>query len=100
MQIQIGELTVRDVGVNIIATADETLEGKTIRFEFIKPSGKMLNVAATATSGQTATYTTAAGDIDEAGTWRVMVFNGTTGFYYQSVAAFKVNDTPANMARG
>lgn len=100
MQIQIGELTVGDIGVNIVATADETLAGKTIRFEFIKPSGKMLDVVATSTSGQTATYTTTAGAIDEAGIWNVMIYNGTTGFYYQSIVSFKVNDTPANMARG
>jgi len=95
-----GDITVGDIGVNIIATADESLAGKNVNFKLTKPSGQVIVRAATATSGYTATYTTASGDIDEAGVWYIDLENVTTGFHYTkgSGTTMNVRPKPEDMA--
>jgi hypothetical protein len=101
MRIEQGELTVDDVGVSIVATTDETLTGLDIDFIFIKPSGESIRRDASSISGLTATYTTASGDIDEAGLWHVYLYNNTTGFYYnkESGNRMTVRPKPEDMAK-
>jgi hypothetical protein len=99
MRFKDGDITVGDVGINIVATADETLTGETTYFKFVKPSGATISRAAVE-SGYTATYTTVDGDIDEAGTWRIYLYNATTGFYYtkESGNIMEVRPKPEDMA--
>lgn len=101
MRIQVGELTVGDIGVNIVGTVDETIAALNIDFVFVKPSGATITRDATSLSGQTATYTTVSGDIDEAGDWHVFLKNVTTGFHYtrESGHKFPVRPKPEDMAR-
>lgn len=99
MRINNGDITVGDVGVNIVITADESLAGKTTLIKMVKPSGQTISRAATE-SGYTATYATVDGDIDEAGVWYIYLYNATTGFYYtkESGNAMVVRPKPEDMA--
>lgn len=101
MKIQHGDLTVGDVGVDVTATADATLSGN-VDFVFIKPSGETITRDADSLSGQTATYATVAGDIDEAGVWYVFLYQADTGYFYikESGNKFTVRDKPQDMAVG
>lgn len=100
MNIERGDMTVGDIGVSFIATADETLTDKNVDFIFLKPSGETIRRDATSISGYTATYNTVSGDIDEAGTWYVYLKYETAPYYYtkESGNRFYVRPRPEDMA--
>lgn len=101
MKIEKGDFTVGDVDVSITITANEVLTGMTIYFIFIKPSGETLSVPATSISTNTATYTWAIGDLDEAGVWHFSLKNMDRPNEYQPGAqSFSVRQTSEEMARG
>lgn len=94
-----GDLTVGDVGVPIELTANVSLTGKTVYFKLSKPSGAVI-VRTASVSGYTATYTTIAGDIDEAGEWRIFAYESTTGYHFtkESGHLVRVRPKPEDMA--
>ena len=99
MRFKEGDLTVGDIGVTISAVADISLAGLNVTFKFIKPSGQAI-VRSAVVSGYTATYTTVSGDIDEPGTWRVYLYNATSGYHFtkESGNVFVVRPKPEEMA--
>ena len=101
MRKQNGDMTKGDIGVPIIAVANETLTGKTIEFEFIKPSGATLRKPAESVSGRNANYHTVSGDLDESGEWQAYLYDAGEGRYYtnESGNEFIVRPLPSEMAR-
>jgi len=99
MRFREGDITVGDTGVTITATADISLTGKSVRFDMVKPSGEMI-VRTGSVSGYDASYTLASGDIDEAGTWRIYLYNVTDGYYFtkESGNIIEVRPKPGDMA--
>ncbi len=99
MKIQKGDFTVGDIGVTVEAHISSTLTGINIRFDFVKPSGAMLQVDATSTSGYITKYTTtSATDLDESGEYAVYVYNKDTGYYFAGGGIFTVRPQPGEMA--
>jgi hypothetical protein len=82
-KIEKGDYTVGDVGVDITYETDENMTGLDIDFIFIKPSGQAIIRENTSISTTTATYTFAAGDLDEAGTWRGRLKNQDGPYEYK-----------------
>lgn len=100
MRIKAGDFTVGDIGVSVEITTDVDLTSVDADFVFIKPSGESIRRDATSVSTYTATYTWVAGDLDEAGEWRVWLYNETTDYFFKpSSNVFTVTDDPEDMAR-
>ena len=101
MRFKKGDATVGDVGVQMIATADVSLTGKTIYFDIVKPNGETIIRSATP-SGYTATYTTVSGDLDVDGEYIILARDATTGYYFnqESGNIFVVRPKPDAIAKG
>jgi len=101
MRYKKGNATVGDVGVQMIATADVSLAGKTVYFDIIKPTGETI-IRLAAPSGYTATYTTVAGDLDVDGEYMIFARDATTGYYFtqESGNIFVVRPKPEAIAKG
>lgn len=98
MRIQVGEITVGDVGVTLsVATNDTALSGKTLKLVLTSPTGETKRFTGTVSS-QAVSYTTAsADDVDEAGEWLIDLYNETAGFHYLPQGQFKVRRKPGDM---
>lgn len=92
------DFTIGDVGVSLVGTVNEDISSKNIDFLFTKPSGASLLKDATSVATYTATYTWASEELDEAGDWRVSLYEADNGFYYQPSRIFTVGDKPEDMA--
>jgi len=97
VSISRGDYTVGDVGVPINFDADIDMTGIDIDFEFIKPSGNVIVRDVSSISTTRAIYNWAAGDLDEAGTWRLRVREEDTGYYFvPEDEQFEVAPKPAD----
>lgn len=98
MRIIEGDMTVGDVGIPIAITTDVTLTGKNIDMVLVKQSGNSI-IRDASVSGTVATYTTIAGDIDEAGRWFAYLRNVTDGYDFDRATTFTVKPKPEDMGK-
>lgn len=100
MRVETGDMTVGDIGITIQYTVDVTISGASsnIDFIFLKPSGETIRRDSTTTVAAVATYTTVAGDIDEAGDWYGWLYDEFTDFTFIPIKnKFKVAPKPQDM---
>lgn len=98
IRLEQADMTVGDVGAQVQIPTDVTLTGKNIDILIIKPSGATL-LTDTTVSSQTATYTSAAGQIDEEGEYTAMLQNVTDGYWFTGMVHWHVAPDPRDMAR-